>query len=121
MPTLIKCPHCANTLEWDAGMPSQLVACPFCGQHFTTPPTYPLVTPQAAPMMHQGPPIIVVQSQPTSSHLAYVPDKKSPGVAVLLSFFYTGLGQIYNGEVFKGLLMMLVLPFVLIFAFAFST
>jgi TM2 domain-containing membrane protein YozV len=45
---------------------------------------------------------------------------KSPGVAAVLSFFWCGLGQIYNGEIGKGVLMLVlyaisvVLLFVLI-------
>ena len=30
---------------------------------------------------------------------------KNPGVAAVFSFFYCGLGQIYNGQIFKGILM----------------
>lgn len=33
---------------------------------------------------------------------------KNPGVAAVLSFFYTGLGQIYNGQILKGLFLMLI-------------
>ena len=33
--------------------------------------------------------------------------QKSPGVAAILSFFWVGLGQIYNGELGKGLILML--------------
>lgn len=33
---------------------------------------------------------------------------KNPVVAALLSFFWTGLGQIYNGELFKGLISIIV-------------
>jgi TM2 domain-containing membrane protein YozV len=32
---------------------------------------------------------------------------KSPGLAAVLSFFICGLGQIYNGQIFKGLLMII--------------
>ena len=32
---------------------------------------------------------------------------KSPGVALLLSFFISGAGQMYNGQVAKGILMLL--------------
>lgn len=28
---------------------------------------------------------------------------KNPGIAAVLSFFYAGLGQIYNGEIGKGI------------------
>ena len=34
-------------------------------------------------------------------------EKKSPGVAAMLSFFGPGLGQLYNGELMKGLAMLL--------------
>lgn len=33
---------------------------------------------------------------------------KNPGVAAVLSFFYCGLGQIYNGQIFKGIIMLVV-------------
>jgi len=33
---------------------------------------------------------------------------KNPGVAAVLSFIFTGLGQIYNGKIGKGLLLMLI-------------
>lgn len=45
---------------------------------------------------------------------------KNPGVAAVLSFFYAGLGQIYNGQIGKGIafilayLVSILLMFVLI-------
>ncbi len=44
-------------------------------------------------------------------------NEKDPGLAAVLSFFVTGLGQIYNGEIGKGIALMLVqaFNFVLIF------
>ena len=36
------------------------------------------------------------------------PQIKSPGLAAVLSFLWGGLGQIYNGEIGKGLLIMFV-------------
>jgi len=33
---------------------------------------------------------------------------KNPGLAAVLSFFFSGLGQIYNGQILKGLLFMVV-------------
>lgn len=33
---------------------------------------------------------------------------KNPGWATVLSFFFAGLGQIYNGEIGKGLLFLIV-------------
>jgi TM2 domain-containing membrane protein YozV len=35
-------------------------------------------------------------------------DRKNPGVAAILSFFYAGLGQIYNGQLLKGIGFMVV-------------
>ena len=33
---------------------------------------------------------------------------KNPGLAAILSFFYMGLGQIYNGQIAKGILFILL-------------
>ena len=33
---------------------------------------------------------------------------KNPGLAAVASFFFAGLGQIYNGEITKGLLLMAI-------------
>ena len=33
-------------------------------------------------------------------------EKSNPGVAAVLSFFFSGLGQIYNGQIKKGLFIM---------------
>jgi len=63
----------------------------------------------ASPTSHAGPPVFY----------------KNPGVATLLSFFFMGAGQIYNGEIGKGiaflityavslLLMFIVIGFVTI-------
>lgn len=46
--------------------------------------------------MQPAQPVIVVRSP------------KSPGVAAVLSFFWAGLGQIYNGEIGKGILFMVL-------------
>jgi TM2 domain-containing membrane protein YozV len=36
------------------------------------------------------------------------PSEKSPGLAAILSFLCCGLGQIYNGEIGKGIAMLIV-------------
>ena len=33
--------------------------------------------------------------------------KRNPGLAIVLSFFFCGLGQLYNGQISKGFLYML--------------
>jgi TM2 domain-containing membrane protein YozV len=35
-----------------------------------------------------------------------VVSEKSPGLAAVLSFFWAGLGQIYNGEISKGIILL---------------
>jgi len=35
-------------------------------------------------------------------------EKKSSGIAAVLSFLFTGLGQIYNGQIGKGIVFMIV-------------
>lgn len=33
---------------------------------------------------------------------------KSSGLAAILSFFWTGVGQIYNGQILKGIILIVV-------------
>lgn len=35
-------------------------------------------------------------------------EKKSPGIAAIASFFVPGLGQIYNGQIIKGLIFIII-------------
>lgn len=43
--------------------------------------------------------------------------QKDPGIAAVLSFFFTGLGQLYNGQIGKGIALIVVqgINFILIF------
>jgi len=47
----------------------------------------------------------------------YMTDRKNPGVAAVLSFFWAGLGQIYNGQLAKGLLFMVAYAFCVLLIF----
>ena len=40
---------------------------------------------------------------------------KNSGLAVMLSFFFPGFGQIYNGQIIKGILFMFILTVNLVF------
>ncbi|ADU29038.1 hypothetical protein [Evansella cellulosilytica] len=40
--------------------------------------------------------------------MAYQAPVKSPGIAAVLSALWTGLGQIYNGQIAKGVLLMFI-------------
>lgn len=42
---------------------------------------------------------------------------KSSGVAIVLSFFWTGLGQLYAGRIPRGLMMMAATPLVWLLSF----
>lgn len=33
---------------------------------------------------------------------------KNPGIAAVLSFFWTGVGQIYNGQILKGIFLIIL-------------
>lgn len=37
-----------------------------------------------------------------------MPSEKSSGLAAVLSFFISGLGQIYNGQILKGIIILLI-------------
>jgi TM2 domain-containing membrane protein YozV len=50
---------------------------------------------------------IVVQAPGAAPQVVVIRAPKSPGVAVLLSFLLAGLGQIYNGQIGKGLVFMI--------------
>ena len=62
--------------------------CPGCGRASGT--SYSLGSAAAAP-------IAAVQQ------VIVIKTAKSPGIAAVLSFFWAGLGQIYNGEIGKGI------------------
>jgi TM2 domain-containing membrane protein YozV len=50
-------------------------------------------------------------------------ERKSTGIAAVLSFFYPGLGQIYNGQILKGFLFLAIqtiLIFIAIFIIFFG-
>ncbi|HUY28581.1 MAG TPA: hypothetical protein VMV27_14315 [Candidatus Binataceae bacterium] len=47
-------------------------------------------------------------TQPTP--VVIIANQKSTGLAALLSFFWCGLGQIYNGQFLKGMAMMFLYP-----------
>ena len=48
-----------------------------------------------------------VAPPPTPQRQEYV-ERKSEGIAAVLSFLFVGLGQIYNGEIGKGFLFIII-------------
>jgi TM2 domain-containing membrane protein YozV len=83
------------------------------------PPQYgpPTTTALAPVALQYGPPPAAGHAAP-AAHL--VPSAKQPVISLVLSFVFCGLGQIYNGEVGKGVgfmvawLVSVVLCFLLI-------
>lgn len=75
---LMKCPPCGREVSTDAH------ACPGCGHPFTT------RTPAA--------PAVIMVNQP----------KWNRGVAILLSVFFPGVGQMYKGQVFNGAVWLVI-------------
>lgn len=49
----------------------------------------------------------VAPAQQIPAQQIIVVAEKSPGLAAVLSFFWAGLGQIYNGEITKGIVLMI--------------
>jgi TM2 domain-containing membrane protein YozV len=77
---LIVCKDCKREVS------DRAAACPHCGRPIS-PRTGPLTLPAGMPL-------------PTP---AIVFPQKNPGVGAVLSFFWAGLGQIYNGQFGKGI------------------
>jgi TM2 domain-containing membrane protein YozV/ribosomal protein L32 len=84
-----------------------IVICPNCGKE----------TPEGKFCEHCGASVQTTQTfqQPVAQQPVYTQQpaaasmqKKSAGVAVILSFFLPGLGQIYNGQIGKGIGMIIL-------------
>ncbi len=95
------CPHCSGHVLDDGQMSDQVVTCPYCHQQFQMP---------SAVMRAQA-----LTQSPATQRLSRIQQgtkpRKNPGLAAVLSFFWTGLGQIYNGQIGKGI-ALIVLQFV---------
>jgi TM2 domain-containing membrane protein YozV len=96
--------------------------CPEGGSSWTQAKNEPLLAPLFKAQAEQAPPqvtasnggtVVQVTNQvPNLAHAALLLSTgdaapKSPGVALLLSFLICGAGQMYNGQVGKGILMFL--------------
>lgn len=86
------CSKCGSQVETSQGF------CSKCGTPVAS--AQAMVAASAAapgPQVAAGSPQVVMVKTP-----------KNPGVAAVLSFFWSGLGQIYNGEIGKGVLLLVV-------------
>lgn len=77
-------------------------------QYPQSPQSYQTVQPQQHPYQHpyQQPPAPYYQQGYAPQVVLYA-KRKEPGLALFLSFFFPGLGQIYNGDVGKGIALMI--------------
>lgn len=71
--------------------------CAGCGARNPAPQT---ISPQSTSM------VATVGTAVAPAQQIIVVSEKSPGLAAVLSFFWAGLGQIYNGEISKGILLI---------------
>lgn len=81
---LIKCPECGKEIS------DLAKACPSCG------------CPVHSGSVDETESVRIVQMPPMKP-------KKNPGVAVVLSLLLPGLGQLYNGQIGIGLVMMVII------------
>jgi TM2 domain-containing membrane protein YozV len=88
---MLQCPHCRNGVDDAPDLAGQLVHCPFCRGQFQMPSVAAVAS---------------ILSQPAYRPTRERGPQNSPGVAAVLSFIFVGLGQIYNGQIGKGLLMI---------------
>jgi hypothetical protein len=103
-------------------MTGQMVQCPSCGGQFRALPPQALATRGQTAIAFS--PASIIEADPylgtavtRESRRQYIPDKKSAGAAAVASFLYIGLGQIYNGQIAKGFMLMFLPPFVVGVAF----
>lgn len=92
-------PGAARTELVTDSPPTQLV--PPAPQNFPSSPPWPQ---QTAPQQYPSYPPPAFPPQPQYHvHNYVVTPPKNPGLAAVLSFFFCGLGQFYNGEMGKGI------------------
>jgi TM2 domain-containing membrane protein YozV len=84
------CPQCGKPLQLAGATTQPTAYCPHCGAQ---------IDPQAEICPKCG---VRVKQPPVGG------ERKSPGLAAVLSFLFTGLGQIYNGQIGKGIAFVVV-------------
>ena len=105
------CKNCGSKLDPGARF------CSNCGSPVLSQAPYVSESPQTAPKrsMTTSPRQQTISHPPVRSdrHAIISRKQKSPGVAAFLSFLWTGLGQIYVGELGRGIMFMVIAFFLL--------
>lgn len=86
------CPNCGSRLPAEGA-----ALCPNCGRETG-----------AAPAMVQVPPANLAYAPAANTYAQAPREIKNPGLAAILSLLVVGLGQVYNGEVGKGIAFFVV-------------
>src|SRR5579859_5896279 len=92
------CSKCGKEVQQDAAF------CPACGVSRVAVAVSGSAVP--APAVRQG---VVMPPAPPPRAILMV-SQKSSGLAAVMSFFWSGLGQIYTGQIGKGIVMMIFYP-----------
>jgi len=102
----VACPHCGQGVVNDGSQAGQLVPCPACRGKFQLPVPQAMELPDIEP---QQPEFLnpMSEAQSVSQRYHRRGRSKSPIIAALLCLIFIGLGQIYNGDVGKGILLFL--------------
>ncbi|MGZ4927511.1 MAG: hypothetical protein ACXV76_04430 [Halobacteriota archaeon] len=57
------------------------------------------------------------ENRTKASEAVYLADRKKPGLAAVFYFLWIGLGQIYNGQLFKGICFAVLFASVVVFCY----
>lgn len=109
---IVKC-SCGQQMAVQDSQVGLQFACSACHRPFSIPanPTGAAIVPISSVPLPPAPiPQQQYYSQP-QGHVFLTTQAKNPGVAAVLSFLYCGLGQIYNGQIGKGIVFLLLYSF----------
>ena len=84
---MMVCPNCGKTVPDDT-----MQFCPACGFSFTQQPNQPYTSNQYGPQPY--------------GYRGYA--RKSGAIALILSFFFAGLGQLYVGKIVRGIIYIVI-------------
>jgi TM2 domain-containing membrane protein YozV len=103
MQSYFRCPACAGEVINDYRFAGHFVSCPYCHNQIQIPMPPPVQQQWNAQL---GPPIPPPVYQSSSYQNQSGPEKNS-GISAVLSFICPGVGQIFNGQIGKGILFIL--------------